>query len=154
MNRPYAFKSIYDDYTLGTSITYENTDLKNNNFSLAGHYKHDVHREHNVGEPTRRAADQNYTIGAEDTYHLTSALKVNAGVSYMDRQSDGAEQYNSTTKVISSFLKTRAAAGTCRDWFSTISTAITLSVFQWRGKRGLQPLKTGIQFDVYFLTVR
>jgi len=110
MNRPYAFKSIYDDYTLVTSITYENTDLKNNNFSLAGHYKHHVHREHNVGEPTRRAADQNYTIGAEDTYHLTSALKVNAGVSYMDRQSDGAEQYNSTTKVISSLPENKSSS--------------------------------------------
>ena len=101
MTRPYAFKSIYDDYTLGTSVTFENTSIKNNNFSLAGHYKKDVHREHNEGEPTRRAADNNYTIGAEDTYHITSALKINAGVSYMDRHSDGAEQYNSTTQVVS-----------------------------------------------------
>jgi len=101
ITRPYAFKSIYEDYTLGTSITFENMAIKNNNFSLAGHFKKDVHREHNVGEPTRRAGDNNYTIAAEDTYHLTPALKLNAGVSYMDRHSNGAEQYNSTTKVVS-----------------------------------------------------
>lgn len=110
MLRPYAFTSIYDDYTLGTSVTYENTDVKNNNFSLAGHFKQDVHREHNVGEPTRRAADQNYTFGAEDTYHLTPKLKLNAGVSYMDRQSDGAEQYNSTTKVVSNLPENKNSA--------------------------------------------
>jgi len=101
ITRPYAFKSIYEDYTLGTSITFENMTIKNNNFSLAGHFKKDVHREHNVGEPTRRAGDNNYIIAAEDTYHLTPALKLNAGVSYMDRHSNGAEQYNSTTKVVS-----------------------------------------------------
>jgi len=101
MSRPYAFKSIYDDYTLGTSITFENTSVKNNNFSLAGHYKNDVHREHNEGEPVRKASDHNYTIGAEDTYHITSALKINGGLSYMNRQSDKTQQYNSTTKVIS-----------------------------------------------------
>lgn len=100
MSKPYAFKSIYNDYTLGASIIFENTSIKNNSFSIAGHYKQDVHREHNVGEPIRRDADNNYTVGAEDTYHLTSALKVNAGLSFMKRSSDGQEQYNSTTKDV------------------------------------------------------
>jgi iron complex outermembrane receptor protein len=99
ITKPYAFKSIYDDYTLGSSVTFENTDIKNNNFSLAGHFKEDVHHEHNVGEPIRRDADNNFTIGAEDTYHITSALKVNAGLSYMDRVSTEAQQY--TNNVIS-----------------------------------------------------
>lgn len=95
MTKPYAFKSIYNDYTLGTSIVFENTDIKNNNFSLAGHFKQDVHREHDViGEPLIRDADNNYDIGAEDTYHITSALKVNGGIAFMDRQSTEAQQYN------------------------------------------------------------
>jgi iron complex outermembrane receptor protein len=94
MTKGYAFASIYDDYTLGASVIFENTDIKNNNFSLAGHYKQDVHREHNVGEPTRRDADDNFDIGAEDTYRFTPALKVNAGVSYNNRQSTQAQQYN------------------------------------------------------------
>jgi iron complex outermembrane receptor protein len=96
--RPYAFTSIYNDYTLGSSIMFENTSFKNNSFSVAGHFKQDVHREHNVGEPVRRDADNNFTIGAEDTYHITSALKANVGVSYMNRRSIDAQQY--TNNVI------------------------------------------------------
>lgn len=96
--KPYAFTSIYNDYTLGSSVIFENTSLKNNSFSLAGHFKQDVHREHNVGEPIRRDADNNFTVGAEDTYHFTSALKFNAGLSYMNRKSIDAQQY--TNKVI------------------------------------------------------
>jgi iron complex outermembrane receptor protein len=99
MTKPYAFTSIYNDYTLGASLIFENTDIKNNNFSIAGHYKQDVHREHNVGEPIRRDADNNFDVGAEDTYRLTSALKVNAGVSYNNRASTEAQQY--TNGVVS-----------------------------------------------------
>jgi iron complex outermembrane receptor protein len=93
ISKPYAFKSIYNDYTLGASLIFENTDIKNNNFSIAGHYKQDVHREHNVGEPIRKDADNNFDIGAEDTYQITSALKANAGISYNDRRSTDAQQY-------------------------------------------------------------
>lgn len=96
--RPYAFTSIYNDYTLGSSIMFENTSFKNNSFSVAGHFKQDVHREHNVGEPVRRDADNNFTMGAEDTYHITPALKANVGVSYMNRRSIDAQQY--TNNVI------------------------------------------------------
>ncbi|GAA4324421.1 TonB-dependent receptor [Mucilaginibacter gynuensis] len=93
ISKPYAFKSIYDDYTLGSSVIFENTDIRNNSFSIVGQYKQDVHREHNVGEPTRRNADNNFYIGAEDTYQLTQALKVNVGVNYNDRRSTAAQQF-------------------------------------------------------------
>lgn len=93
ISKPYAFKSIYNDYTLGGSAIFENTDLKNNNFSVVAQYKQDVHREHNVGEPIRRDADNNFYAGVEDTYHITSALKVNAGISYNNRRSTEAQQY-------------------------------------------------------------
>jgi iron complex outermembrane receptor protein len=82
---------------LGSSVIFENTAIKNNNFSLAGHFKKDVHKEYNVGEPERRSADENYTIGAEDTYYIIPALKVNAGVSYMERRSAGAQQFTNNT---------------------------------------------------------
>lgn len=93
MTRPYAFSSIYDDYTLGSSLILENR-TKLNSISLAGHFKKDVHKEYNVGEPQRRSADNNFTIGAEDTYFITPALKVNAGLSYMERLSSQAQQFN------------------------------------------------------------
>ncbi|MCS3732103.1 TonB-dependent receptor plug domain-containing protein [Mucilaginibacter dorajii] len=94
ITKPYAFKSIYNDYTLGGSVIFENTDIKNNSFSVVGQYKQDVHREHNVGEPTRRDADNNFYAGAEDTYHITSALKVNAGVGFNDRRNTQAQLYS------------------------------------------------------------
>jgi len=99
ITKPYAFKSVYNDYTLGTSIIFENTDLKDNNFSLAGHYKQDMHREHDIigGEPDIRDGDNNFDIGAEDTYHITPALKVNGGVAFMDRQSIYTQQYQNNT---------------------------------------------------------
>ncbi|PTQ95668.1 iron complex outermembrane receptor protein [Mucilaginibacter yixingensis] len=100
ISKPYAFQSIYNDYTLGASLVFENTSIKKNNFSIAAHYKEDVHHEHNISQPTLRDADNNYTVGAEDTYHLTPALKVNAGVSFMRRSNDGAQSYNSSTKTV------------------------------------------------------
>lgn len=93
ISKPYAFKSIYDDYTLGSSIVFENTDITNNSFSIVGQYKQDVHREHNIGEPVRRDADNNFYAGVEDTYHITSALKINAGISYNNRRNTQAQQY-------------------------------------------------------------
>lgn len=93
ISKPYAFRSIYNDYTLGGSVIFENTDVENNNFSIIGQYKQDVHREHNIGEPVRRDADNNFYAGLEDTYHITSDLKVNAGVSYNNRQNTEAQQY-------------------------------------------------------------
>ncbi|EDM38625.1 TonB-dependent outer membrane receptor, putative [Pedobacter sp. BAL39] len=97
MTRGYAFTSHYDDYTLGSSIVFENTDITNNSFSIAGHFKQDVHRENNVGEPVRRSADHNLYFAIEDTYHLTAALKVNGGVSYNNRKSTQAQQYTNNT---------------------------------------------------------
>ncbi|WP_316739026.1 TonB-dependent receptor [Pedobacter aquatilis] len=99
MTRGYAFTSNYDDYTLGNSIVFENTDISNNVFSVVGQFKQDVHKEHNAGEPIRRSADNNFYVGLEDTYHITSALKVNAGLAYNNRRSTQAQQF--TGNVIS-----------------------------------------------------
>ncbi|MES2810242.1 MAG: TonB-dependent receptor [Bacteroidota bacterium] len=92
MTRPFAFTSIYNDHTLGSSIVFENTDIANNSLSVVGQYKQDVHEEYNVGEPNRRYADNNFYVGAEDTYHITSALKVNGGVSLNSRKNTQAQQ--------------------------------------------------------------
>ncbi|MBE7175822.1 MAG: TonB-dependent receptor [Mucilaginibacter polytrichastri] len=100
MTRGYAFTSLYNDYTLGNSIVFENTTFRNNNLSIAGHFKQDVHRENNEGEPVRRNADNNFTIGAEDTYQITQKLKFNAGISYMVRKSLATQQYNSRTESV------------------------------------------------------
>jgi len=131
MTRPYAFSSIYNDYTLGASAIFENTSIKNNNFSIAAHYKKDVHREYNIGEPSRRSADDNITFGAEDTYQLSSKLRANAGVSYMNRASAGAQQYNSGTGQISELPENTNNAWNLQGLLQydlNRSNAITLSV--------------------------
>ncbi|RZM09930.1 MAG: TonB-dependent receptor, partial [Pedobacter sp.] len=93
MTRGYAFESHYDDYTLGNSIVFENTDLANNSFSVVGQFKQDVHKENNLGEPVRRSADNNFYLGLEDTYHITSAFKLNVGLAYNNRHSTQAQQF-------------------------------------------------------------
>ncbi|UKT64255.1 TonB-dependent receptor plug domain-containing protein [Pedobacter mucosus] len=97
MTRGYAFTSNYDDYTLGNSIVFENTDIVNNSFSIVGQFKQDVHKENNLGEPVRRSADNNFYLGIEDTYHITSALKVNVGLAYNNRRSTQAQQFTNNT---------------------------------------------------------
>jgi len=99
MTRGYAFTSNYDDYTLSNSIIFENTAIANNSFSIVGQFKQDVHKENNLGEPVRRSADNNFYVGFEDTYHITSSLKINAGLAYNNRRSTQAQQF--TNNIIS-----------------------------------------------------
>lgn len=71
ISKPYAFKSIYNDYAIGGSIEYGNTSIRNNRLSLAIHFKQDVHREHNEGEPERTFSDNNHNAAIEDVYLIT-----------------------------------------------------------------------------------
>ncbi|MFT3681732.1 MAG: TonB-dependent receptor [Ferruginibacter sp.] len=100
ITKPYAFKSIYDDYSVGGSVAFSNTAVANNSLSLAFHFKQDVHREHNVGEPVRKMSDNNITAAVEDNYRINRKLVAVAGFSYMKRSSLVAQGYNSTSKEI------------------------------------------------------
>ncbi len=100
ISKPYAFKSIYDDYSLGANATYTNTSFKGNTLSIVLQFKEDVHREHNAGEPVRKMADNNAYLAAEDNYRLTSHLNFMTGAGIMLRNSLSAEGYNSTTHKI------------------------------------------------------
>jgi len=100
ISKPYAFTSIYNDYSIGGSISFNNTAIRNNVLGLAIHFKQDVHREHNVGEPIRKLSDNNMSYALEDTYRFTGKLSASAGVSYNARNSLTAQGYNSTTKQL------------------------------------------------------
>jgi len=112
----YAFQSWYDDYTDGFSVE---TDLKlseSNQFMAAYHFKEDVHREHNWGEPVRRFHDQTQSFALEDSQRLSEALSLITGLGYDYRKTLEAEDYNSTTKAVSDFVRgdndaTNAQAG-------------------------------------------
>lgn len=103
MKRPYAFASFYNDYTLGAIVEYGKRLSRKDNLQTTVQYKADVHREHNQGEPVRNMSDGTFTLGAENSLQLASALHLLTGASYNNRSSLRAENYNGTTKTVSDF---------------------------------------------------
>lgn len=103
ITKPYAFQSFYDDYTYGGNLEYETLFIPKNNLKFAAQFKEDIHRENNSGEPVREFDDQTITIGVEDVYTVTSKFTVIPGISYNSRENKKAQDYNSTTKVISDY---------------------------------------------------
>lgn len=103
MTKPYAFKSLYNDYTYGGNVEYNTQLIPKNDLKIAIHFKEDVHRENNVGEPVRHFKDNTILVGIEDIYKISNKLTVIPGVSYNIRKNIEAEDYNSTTTVISDY---------------------------------------------------
>ncbi|MCV9932135.1 TonB-dependent receptor [Flavobacterium sp. LS1R47] len=101
--KPYAFQSNYNDYTYGGNLEYDTQIIPKNNLKIAFHFKEDVHRENNLGEPVRNFVDNTVLIGIEDVYKISSKFTLVPGVSYNIRKNKEAEDYNSTTKVISDY---------------------------------------------------
>lgn len=104
ISRPYAFKSIYDDYTIGGIAEYGNSLWKDKDLLKATvQWKQDVHREHNEGEPVRTMSDNTYTVGLENELKLPHNLTLLTGLSFNNRTSIKAQDYNSTTKQITDY---------------------------------------------------
>lgn len=101
--KPYAFESIYNDYTYGGNLEYNTRFIPKNELKVAFQFKEDAHRENNLGEPVRHFIDNTVLIGIEDIYKVNSKLTIIPGVSYNIRKNTEAEDYNSTTKVISDY---------------------------------------------------
>ncbi|WP_198520198.1 TonB-dependent siderophore receptor [Flavobacterium sp. 5] len=87
----------------GGNLEYETHFIPKNNLKFAVQLKEDVHRENNLGEPVREFDDQTITIGVEDIYKVTEKFTVIPGVSYNSRENKKAQDYNSTSKVISDY---------------------------------------------------
>lgn len=109
MNKPSAFKSYYNDYTYGGSLEYGTASIERHHLRLALHYKKDVHREHDLGEPLIHFIDNTITLGVEDTYKITDKLIVIPGLSYSSRINAKAEDYNSSTGTILPFADSGAS---------------------------------------------
>jgi iron complex outermembrane receptor protein len=101
--KPYAFQSNYNDYTYGGNLEYDTQIIPKNDLKIAFHFKEDVHRENNLGEPVRNFVDNTILIGIEDVYKISNKFTLVPGVSYNIRKNKEAEDYNSTTKVISNY---------------------------------------------------
>ena len=104
ISKPYAFTSIYRDYTFGGIAEYGISLLQGRDVVKATlQYKQDVHREHNEGEPVRTMSDKTWTAGFENEFHIIPSLTLLTGFSYNNRASIKAQNYNSTTKVITDY---------------------------------------------------
>lgn len=82
ITKKYAFRSWYDDYTNGASLELGTPLIPDNLLKVALHYKLDVHREHNEGDPIQRFEDQMLSAGLEDTITFSDAFYAIAGISY------------------------------------------------------------------------
>jgi iron complex outermembrane recepter protein len=98
-----SFQSYYDDDTWGAVVEASTSYVDRNHLTLAFHWKEDIHREHNLGEPVRTVSDAIVSIGAEDVYHIFEQFSIIGGVSYDLRKGLQAQDYNSKTMVISDF---------------------------------------------------
>lgn len=92
--RGYAFKSYYNDYSYGASAEFGHPFGERNMLRLALHWKDDVHREHDEGEPRQRYEDRTFSVAAEDTHRFGDSTRLVAGVSYDQRQAVEAQDYD------------------------------------------------------------
>jgi iron complex outermembrane recepter protein len=98
-----SFQSYYDDDTWGTVIEASSGVVTANRLTFATHWKHDIHREHNLGEPIRTVRDATISAGMEDAYNVTSQLTLIGGLSYDFRKELQAQTYDSKSETISDF---------------------------------------------------
>jgi iron complex outermembrane receptor protein len=80
--RPYAFRSCYDDYSVGGSAEFRASALGRHHPTLALLWKDDVHREKNLGEPFRTFHDRLFSLAVEDSLRLGERTDLLAGLSF------------------------------------------------------------------------
>jgi iron complex outermembrane recepter protein len=101
--KPSSFRSWYDDFTNGASAQFDAEMAPANKLGVAAHWKQDVHREHNAGEPIRRFEDITQSFAVEDSHQFSSSLLLVTGIGHDARQTRQAQDYSSGTKVVSEF---------------------------------------------------
>ena len=81
MTKKYAFKSWYDDHTIGGSVEGGISFASWNTLKAAFHYKRDYHEEHDDDDPHQKFEDEIMSLGVEDTINFRPDLYLIAGVS-------------------------------------------------------------------------
>jgi iron complex outermembrane receptor protein len=93
MNKKYAFKSAYDDYSTGGRLEY-GMELGGHELKTAANYKKDVHRGYDIDKTTDASSlqeeyhDAIYSLGIEGTYRASGNFSVIAGIGF-DRMDPG-----------------------------------------------------------------
>ncbi|MGG2399416.1 TonB-dependent receptor plug domain-containing protein [Pseudomonas sp. SH1-B] len=88
-----GFPSKYDDESTGFSIEGDLALSDSNRLGIAYHFKEDVHRSRDAGDPQTHFRDQTQSIALEDTWRLSEVFSLVGGVSYNYRKSLDAENY-------------------------------------------------------------
>jgi iron complex outermembrane receptor protein len=96
-----SFQSWYDDYSNGASAQFDWALSAANTLGIAAHWKDDVHREHNLGEPVRHNEDRTQSFALEDSHRFSPTSSLVAGLGHDTRQTVQAQEYNATTKTVS-----------------------------------------------------
>lgn len=89
-----SWTSVYDDYAFGGSVEAGMAAGERHQVRGAAHYKQDVHREHNIGDPVSTFKDETVAVGAEDRVLLTEKLSLAAGAAFEERNSLEASDPN------------------------------------------------------------
>lgn len=108
--RPYAFRSFYDDHTTGFSTELALKVNDSNTLRTSLHWKDDVHREANAGEPSAKIRDITDYLAVENTTQINPALALVTGVSYERRRSLTAERLGTDGRLFD--LPTDTASAT------------------------------------------
>jgi len=134
--RPSSFKSWYDDYSKGASGQLDWPLSSANTLGLAAHFKQDVHREHNQGEPVRVFRETTTSLGLEDEHRFSKTLSAVLGASHDRRATQQAQDYNSSTRVVSEFAHGAGSTDNAQAQLRWRSTeALTLRVSAARKSR-------------------
>lgn len=88
-----GFPSKYDDESTGFSVEGDLALTEANRLGIAYHFKEDIHRSRDGGDPQTRFRDQTQSIALEDTLRLNDIFSVVGGVSYNYRKSLDAENF-------------------------------------------------------------
>ncbi|CAL96452.1 TonB-dependent receptor plug domain-containing protein [Azoarcus olearius] len=99
-NRRSSFRSWYDDYTDGLSVEGDFALATANRLRVAYHYKEDVHREHDAGEPEQTFRDRTQSFAVEDSHAVNARLTLVGGLSYDYREARRAESYDVSTGLV------------------------------------------------------
>lgn len=89
-----SFRSYYDEDAYGGSTEIGGKIFERDTLKAAVHYRHDIHREHNAGEPIRQFSDSTYSLALENTFALTPRLDLVTGARYDWRIAGQAEDYS------------------------------------------------------------
>jgi iron complex outermembrane receptor protein len=97
------FHSPYDDHAYGTSLEFGTTPVAANTLKAAFHYRTDVHTEQQTSRPThptlrteepeQEQSQYTWSAALEDTFRVTPAVDIVAGLSYDRYHITRAEEF-------------------------------------------------------------